>query len=164
MKKALLFISSIAILASCASYKPPKQYKFPKKQTFNLNYDVVWSRVVDWFGSRNTPIKNIDKSSGIITTEYNLGVNEYSNYCDCGKPGGLQHFEELFGNFNVVVRNKSENPVSDNKTEVTVNAFFKGALYGYNVATERYVLIGKKDCNSKGVLEKKLFNYIKNGR
>jgi len=156
MKKLMIIAIGIILLYGCSSYKPPKVYTYPKSQTYSKTYDEVWSKIIQWFGKHNTPIKNLDKNSGFISTEYSLGVNIFSKYCDCGEPGSLMIFEKAIGNFNVVLIK-----INENQVKVDVNTFFKGEFSVYNFLTKRYEpqII---DCNSTGVLERELFDFIGN--
>ena len=156
MKKLLLSLLTLTFLVSCASYKPPDNYNFPKTRTYNLKYDYVWSKVIEWFGSKNTPIKNLDKASGFISTEYNLDVDKYDNYCDCGTYNAVMHLNDIRGNFNVIIRK-----ISDTQTQVTINTFFKAYFKEMNAWTGQYYVSDKK-CNSIGKLEGELFTYINN--
>jgi len=154
MKVTFLAIIATLIFLSCAAYKPPKVYKFPKSKSYNMNYDAVWGKVIDWFGNHNTPIKNLDKTSGFISTEYSLQVDKYSDDCDCGTSGSLQHFKKITGNFNIIVKK-----ISDTQTKVNINTFFKGYIEEYNWVTERYIT-REIDCNSKGNLENDILIYV----
>jgi hypothetical protein len=166
MKKPLIFLSLIficissIILSSCAtnSYQPPRARIIETKFTINKNYDNTWQGLVNWFASHNSPIKNIDKSSGLITTEYNLSVQDQARYLDCGvlESGTLQsaRFGESFGNFNILVAK-----IDDNSTKVTINCFFKTIINQYNLKGE-LIFTEKVDCNSTGVLEKEIIRSI----
>jgi len=69
--KRLLPLSLPAILLICSCATTPTPQTDPPKETsrvFNAPYDKVWSAVVAEL-SADYPIKNSDKSSGLITTE-----------------------------------------------------------------------------------------------
>ncbi len=155
----LLLISS-TIFSGCAanSYQPPRARIIENKFTINKNYDDTWQGLVNWFASHNSPIKNIDKSSGLITTEYNLSVQDQARYLDCGilESGTLTsaRFGESLGNFNILVAK-----IDDNSTKVTINCFFKTIINQYNLKGE-LAFTEKVDCNSTGVLEKEIIRTI----
>lgn len=134
-------------LISCQSYTPPEKLQIANTKEFNKSYDEVWSGIVSWFGQKGTPIKNLDKNAGFISTEYDLKTNTYQ-YMDCGK-GGVQ--TRALATINIVVTKKND------KVIVTVNAFFTCHLYymGWDKGNDSRI-----DCVSKGILEKEVFDYI----
>jgi hypothetical protein len=155
MKKYLLFIICISLIG-CTSYKPPQIYNIEKTKIVEKSYDVVWSKIIMWFGEHNTPIKNIEKASGFISTEYNLSAKNSIGICDCGEPASLTYFGDTSGNFNIVVER-----ISDNSTKVTISAFFTGILYSPNFANQYAPPIQTKmDCNTTGQVEKEIFDFI----
>ncbi len=157
MKKLL---ASLILLLSigCSVYKPPKNYDIIKEMTFEKNFDEVWNSAIEWFATQGTPIKNMDKSSGFISTEYSLRTNQ-SGCLDCGTAanGGLlatHNITDPTGNFNILIKK-----ISDTKTKVTVNCFFK--------AISTFSAVGKTqvnsfDCVSTGLLEKEILDYLGN--
>src|ERR1035437_8986604 len=80
---SLLIISSFLI--GCKTYQPPTKYQFPNERIVNAGFDGVWQNAVEWFADHNTPIKNIDKSSGLLSTEYRLDTYNNQDCYDCGK-------------------------------------------------------------------------------
>lgn len=152
--RVLLTIIIAIFLFSCASYKAPQKHKFDNVQTYNQSYDIVWSKVIRWFSEHNTPIKTIEKVSGIITTEYNLDAGSYTNYADCGKGGFGQSIKDLTGNFNIMVEK-----LDDSKTKVTINCFFKSILETKSLSGSPPVN-ETINCNSIGTLEGEIIDYI----
>jgi len=126
--------------------------------TYEKPYDEVWNATIEWFATQGTPIKNMDKSSGFISTEYSLRANQ-SNCYDCGTAaqGGLlatHRINNPVGNFNVLIKK-----ISDTKTKVTVNCFLK--------ATSSFTAVGETqvnslECVSTGALEKEILDYLGN--
>ncbi len=57
-----LIISLATILQSCGQivYVPAQKQNITKSQTYNADYDKVWSAVIMWFGEKNIPIKNME--------------------------------------------------------------------------------------------------------
>ncbi len=143
---------------SCESYKPPKIYNFDHSRVIQKDFDVTWSKLIQWFGNNNTPIKTIEKASGIISTEYRLKTDAVSNAMDCGTSGFGATIKQngYTGNFNIVVEKLSEN-----STKVTINTFFNGLRDDLQYIDGKYVNIETKiDCNSTGYLEKEILDYI----
>ena len=135
-----------------------------KERIITKSYDAVWQSAVEWFATHNTPIKNLDKGSGIITTEYSLSMGEAYRYMDCG--GGNSTFSgkvelaNYSGNFNLLIKK-----ISDNSTKVSVNVFYSCSQNKYkykSVLSSEYVLesSNRVTCSSKGQLEKDVFDYI----
>ncbi|MCI0448218.1 MAG: hypothetical protein L0Y79_00330 [Chlorobi bacterium] len=158
MKKSIYFLFLISLFIGCSSYQPPKDYKVEKETTLSKSYDVVWQNVVDYFATHNTPIKTMDKGTGLIATDYNLTVTEALKYMDCGEAGNTlgahQRIEGQSGNFNILLKKLDENT-----TKVTANVFFNSILTTYGDKGE--ILKSEKiNCNSKGVLEKELISNI----
>ena len=160
MKKAFTFILSCSfiILISCSSYEPPRDYTVQKEATINKSYDITWQNVVDYFATHNTPIKTMDKNTGLIATDYNLTVSEALKYMDCGTAGNSigahQRIESQSGNFNILLKK-----IDDNSTKITVNVFFNSML---NTLNDNGITVNseKINCNSKGVLEKELIDNL----
>jgi uncharacterized lipoprotein len=143
---------SMLILIGCAS--APQQYNYLKEKVYAQPFDTVWQKTIEWFGATGIPIKNLDKSSGFIATEYNLRSDDVSpdKVCDCGSGTIISN---PTGNFNIVVKK-----IDQQNTKVIVNAFFKAQV-------KVYKLIGPDveqpiDCNSTGRLERELLIYLGN--
>ena len=159
MKKSILLVSVCLFvsLVGCATV-PPATYDFEKTKVFKgKTYDQCWVGVMQYFSSLGNPIKNMDKASGFISTESNLTVNS-SAMCDCGKAGFGLTPTNTIGNYNVLVRK-----ISENETAVDVNAFF---ILNLDVVNLNGGLPGHTTlkCNSKGAIEKEIFEYIENAK
>lgn len=165
----ILIISIIVFLAmSCTStarFVPvPVTKVIEKERIINKPYDAVWQSTVEWFATHNTPIKNVDKSSGLISTEYSLPMGEAARYMDCGTASssfmGKTSLENHSGNFNVLVKK-----VSDNSTKININVFFGCSVNSYQykgLLSTEYVLKSSSriNCTSTGTLEKEVLDYI----
>lgn len=151
-----LFVLALGLVVSCAAYKPPKIYQFDKTQTINKSFDEVWGKIIQWFGNNNSPIKTIEKASGLIATEYHLKADMIKQSVDCGESGFGQMVQtsEIVGNFNIVVAK-----ISENSTRVTINTFFSSIRLDANFAGGPDYR-SKISCNSKGYLEKEIFDYL----
>ncbi len=156
-------VAGMVVTSGCgASFTPPKNYTFNTTREYDKPYDEVWSRIVQWFALSGNPVKNMDKGSGFIATDYNLSVQDVSD-CDCGKAGfNLVEqvvITEKMGNFNLLIQQKD-----GGKTMVTVTAKFysinetrtnSGTSMGYVKAG-----VQKVECNSTGKLEGEILDYI----
>ncbi|MBU0473261.1 MAG: hypothetical protein KKF62_03780 [Bacteroidetes bacterium] len=158
MKKQLHYVAILLVIFvfGCSTYKPPKTYEVVKEMTYNKSFDDVWNLAIEWFANHGTPIKNMDKVSGFIATEYSLSTRQM-NCLDCGSAGqnlfAVQRLDDPRGNFNLLIKK-----IDDNNVKVTVNCFFK--------ATSNVYFDGKLnssntiDCNSTGLLEKEIVEYL----
>lgn len=173
MKKLSVRWAGLALLVSvfvALGCTPPKHivqratYEVEKERVINKPFDAVWQSTVEWFATRNTPIKNIDKSSGLISTEYGLSVDEAAQYMDSGY--GESNFQGKVevvnhrGNFNVLIKK-----INETSTKVDINAFFNCTVNRYryeNLFSTNYVLESSipTKCVSTGALEKELLNYL----
>lgn len=157
------FVLMLLFTACGTSYKPPQQYHFQKTKVYKKDFNTIWNGIIQFVSSFNVPIKTIDKTSGILASDFNLSVDQ-RDFCDCGIPGeqlGYKHvIEDIRGNFNIVVQE-----IDKHSTKVTVNTFYKAKynLYQMDTRTYRYYFTGTLsvlDCNSTGLLEKALLEYI----
>ncbi len=130
-------------------------------------FDAVWQTAIEWFATHNTPIKNLDKSSGLISTEYSVSIGEAARYMDCGKGSstfsGKVEISNHTGNFNVLLKK-----LSDNSTKVSVNVFFGCSINKYkykNILSTEYILESstRSNCSSLGSLEREILDYIEAG-
>lgn len=156
-----LLIPSIVMLAllGCSSYQPPKQYTIESERLYNLDYENTWQRVISVFTEYNIPIRNMDKSSGLITTEHNLGAS-VGGYADCGQPAQSIYtykFENTVLNMNIVVTK-----INERQTKVRVRVFPKTEYAAYEYKNYRYYKVSSTilDCASTGKLEKSILDYI----
>ncbi|MEJ5287593.1 MAG: hypothetical protein CH6_3699 [Candidatus Kapaibacterium sp.] len=161
MKRIFTFFAISIFVLSCSSYKPPKQYNFVNQFDYNLPYEAVWSKVIQFFAELGLPIRNMDKSSGFIATDVMSASGGIGTLMDCGEPGyALNYnaeFEKPTGYFNVLVI-----PLNQNQTRVKVTAFYKAYYVVYK--NENFMRYKQSEevfnCNSTGFLEQALLNYI----
>lgn len=144
-------------LLGCSASKPPKQYTFENKRTFQYDQERVWTSVVEYFAQQNIPIKNMEKVSGFIATEYWIdptwsqgGILD----ADCGEWGDAV-LSDLSVQFNVFVKN-----AGDSQTSVQVNTVWRGVWKGYNIILGRTVE-KPVTCTSTGKLEMKVIEGIR---
>lgn len=148
MKKTCTFLIMIlsVILAGCAAYTSPQNYNFDKTKTINKSYDDVWAKLTQYFTLKGTPLKNIDKSNGFISTEYDF--QDIPDVMDCGD-GGIQ--TEPKATINILVVKK------DDATNVTINVFYDCHLkyFGWTSGADNRV-----PCTSTGKFETELLDFI----
>lgn len=156
--KVISALTFSAALSGCAmpSIQPPSDNGKDYQQGYQADFDKVWEATVDWFATNNIPIKNIEKDSGIIGSEYALGSN-YSQV-DCGvvDPGGMYILqdENVVANLNVLVREKTST------VTVQPNVFGQGSFMLRDIWNNMPNTIKADRCVSTGELEKSLHNYL----
>ncbi|MGA2296283.1 MAG: hypothetical protein ABSG15_01905 [FCB group bacterium] len=150
MKK--LFLLLLIFLAACASSKPPKTYKFENFRIYNQNFENVWASSVQWFSDKNIPVNTTEKNMGHLATDYTLNIDSVKHYLDCGESGFGESIVEYTAFINVYVKK-----INEEKTKVSISIIYKGISQ-----TQISVNLGKEkiNCNSKGVLEKELLDYV----
>ena len=162
----VFIVLSILMIVSCSApeYIKPNTYIVEKDRVINKSFDTVWQSTVEWFATHNTPIKNIDKNSGLISTEYSLSIGEAVQYMDCGSGesnfNGKVELVNHTGNFNVLIKK-----IDEHSTKVNINVFFGCTVNKYryeNVISTDYVLESstRTSCTSTGKLEKAILNYL----
>lgn len=136
-----------------------------KEVVLSAPFEAVWSQAVEWFATHNIPIKNLDKDSGLIATEYALSMQDAGSVMLCPKSeapaGGRVEQVDHRGNFNVIVRRHGPN-----ETRVSVNAFFGCTANAYEYETifspdMRVTSRTRVDCPSTGALEARLLARLK---
>ena len=97
------FLTTAVLLASVACASAPVARNFENLAEYpGASFGDVWDLVIDVFGDRNWAIDNLERDSGIITTDWMSADNV--SYQDCGSPGFLSSDSDHMGRFNVVVR------------------------------------------------------------
>jgi len=161
-----VIVLPVFMIVSCSApeYIKPTTYVVEKDRAIGISFDTVWQKAVEWFATHNTPIKNIDKSSGLISTEYIMSIDEAMQYMSCGSGesnfSGKVELTNHSGNFNVIIKK-----IDENSTKVTVNVFFGCMVNNYryeSLLSTDYVLESSRRTtrNSTGRLEKEVLDYL----
>ena len=109
-----------------------------KTATIPADLDTTWSAVIDVFSERDWAIDNMDKASGLITTDWMRMEPRLADIvADCGINNGS--FRTMV-RFNVRVKPQGE------ATSVTVNTAFR-SVGG---------VVSPVDCTSRGGLEREI--------
>ncbi|MCS2610417.1 hypothetical protein [Halomonas dongshanensis] len=158
MKKILLSTSVAALLTGCAApsiqapYDPGRNYI----ETYNGEFSQVWEATVDWFATNNIPIKNIEKASGIIGSDYALGASHSQIDCGAIDVGSMYVLRDVnaTANLNVLVREQA------GRVSVQPN-IFGNASYTLQSTWDGSLAVVKPDrCISTGELERSLHQYL----
>lgn len=153
MKNKLFAVVFLCVgLASCAVAPATRQIvnSFPIDKPF----DQVWTAVIETLSELNLSIMNMEKVSGLITTDFiSFQGQTNKDYCDCGTLGTSAEWEETDrqGKFNVFVKR-----ISDNSCEIKINSVFKVTMR--NVSSKQ---VDSSPCVSTGNLEANIYKLIK---
>lgn len=148
MKIKILILGSVCLfIISCATAPPPREIvsSFPIEKP----YDSAWIAVVETFADLQLPIQNMEKDSGLITTDWiDFTGQTNEEYCDCGGLGINKEVERK-GRFNVFVKK-----VNEDSCEIKVNCMFEQVIRFGEYAPSR------RKCVSTGNLEAEMFRLI----
>jgi len=66
----MLFVVLLScLLLGCATIKPTPYQE--REHIYNVSFDTAWTKSIEMLTQENFPIKSMDKSNGIILTDYN---------------------------------------------------------------------------------------------
>lgn len=152
-------------LISCATAPPPQTVTIvrtvEKERIIKKPFNLVWQSAVEWFATHNMPIKNIDKDSGLLTTEYKLSTQQHMDCNEKKNPNAVKtEITDTTGIFNVLIKK-----VDRSSTKVSVNTFFSANLVQYKYENNfSWIPIfwydERVNCTSTGVLEKQILDFI----
>ncbi|HKG91445.1 MAG TPA: hypothetical protein VKA84_06135 [Gemmatimonadaceae bacterium] len=76
-------------LAACVPPQPPAPPVERSTTTVAASFGQTWDAVIDWFATKNIPIRNVERASGLIVAEpmkMGLGLREAhtQKFADCG--------------------------------------------------------------------------------
>jgi uncharacterized lipoprotein len=136
----------LGVVAAVASAGAPASHNVRRSTEVPLDYEATWAKVIDLFSERGWSIDNIDKDSGLITTDWmNLDADR-DTFADCGG-SGLATVSGTQMRFNVRVK-----PLVTT-TELTVNAKFR-QLRSLNST------VGEVECSSRGAVEAMVHDHV----
>ncbi len=170
--KILVLLTLTLALQNCSAPKTTTVQQAPriieKERIISKPFDAVWQTSIEWFATHNTPIKNLDKSSGLISTEYSVSIGDARRYMECGSVRtafimGKSELSNFTGNFNVLIKK-----LGDNSTKISVNVFYGASINQYRtngLLSSGYTLASSTTttCASTGLLEREILNYIEAG-
>jgi hypothetical protein len=150
MKKCFILGTVCLILWGCMA-KAPQARTIVNTFPIQGSFDPLWQAVIETFADLNLPIDNMEKDSGLITTDWiDFTGQTNEGYCDCGKLG-VDREENREGKFNVFVKR-----IDAISCEVKVNCVYQQKHYS--------PLDGKsytRQCISTGILEAGIFDLIR---
>ena len=125
----------------------PKPREIINSFPINKPTEMVWQAVIETFAELNLPIMNMEKDSGLITTDWML-TNKI--YCDCESPGLTLAQREFRGKFNVFLKK-----ISNDLSEMKVNCLYEMIIfYTGSVGPRTY------SCVSTGKLEAEIYRLV----
>ena len=140
MRNCACVLSVLAlVVVVCATV--PQPTVFSNSQTYSNDFDSVWTAVIESFADNNWPIDNLEKASGLITTDWlSLSYAQGTELADCGTdllaiPGRATTMK-----FNVFVK------ASGTGAEVRISCVFKSKEGG--------------QCLSKGIVEGRIMEGV----
>lgn len=139
-----LTIATAALLTvgttACAS--APARYPVDRRITVaRASFTQVWDAAIDAVADRGWPLDEIDRASGVLVTDWLVGVDPA--WYDCGSPGLFDHQYNQAGRVTVVVRE------ADDGVSLAVNTAWRAVRKGSDVEDAPYDV----PCESTGVLE-----------
>lgn len=144
-KSGLLLIMLAVACAGCATAPAPRT--IINAFSFSTSLDTVWSATVETFAELNLPIDNMEKDSGLITTDWiNFTGTGNKEWCDCGGLG-IAVENSRRGKFNVFVKQ------TGTTVSVRVNCQFQ------QVASLGGTVVNR-ECVSTGSLESRINSLI----
>jgi len=151
VKKFFALVIIVFVGAVCATGPAPRlivrPFAIPKP------FDAVWQSVIETFAELKLPIMNMEKASGLITTDWISfrGQDNTTGYCDCGGLGINVEIDRL-GRFNVYVEK-----VGESSCELEVNSFFENSTRSALIHNGPSS-VGK--CVSTGKLEAEIYKRV----
>ncbi len=144
------FPTAIVLLASTACASAPVVRDIESFANYRgVSFTEAWDLVVGEFASRNWAIENLERDSGIITSEWASTEGDfYRSYRDCGSAGFRANFSNYRGRFHAVVRE------IDDGVSVSLTT-------SWEVTRNSANSISSVECLSTGLLERNLYDEVR---
>ena len=147
MKYRVLCAVAVCLAFGACMTVAPKPRQIQSSFPMDKPFDTVWTAVIETFAEMNLPILNMEKVSGLITTDWiRLDDPEAS---DCGTMDLFSHEEGRRVKFNIFVKTAGD------ACELKVNAMFDllFSVYGNK-------MVQTTSCVSTGKFEKEIYNRV----
>ncbi|MCK4306066.1 MAG: outer membrane protein assembly factor BamC [Candidatus Eisenbacteria sp.] len=144
-RQYLLLVTIVFLLAALGCATVPKPTTFSNSQVYQDDFDAVWTAVIEAFADNSWSIDNIEKASGLITTDWMRATNRSPVLADCGKDIVGEPSEGVLGE--ILLR---------------FNVFVKSTAAGHAMRVTCTFKTVKDDsgCLSKGVVEARLMDTV----
>lgn len=146
MKKFLVILAMS--VSSCAGLKKLEKPLIVTEKSYSIQFDNVWSSVIEFVTNNGMSPKTLDKSSGLVIFEKSTDNDFMKNYFVCESAGILNTFANPLS-LNFFIKQSQKNVI------VKIN------LTGSSYATFNGVDKIQKSCYSNGKFEQEVFNNIK---
>ncbi len=135
----------VTMFCGCATAPAPRT--IVNAFSFDASMDDVWSATVETFAELNLPIDNMEKDSGLITTDWiSFSGSGNKEWCDCGGLG-MAIEDSRSGKFNVFVKQ------TGTTVSLRVNCQFQQRAHLGGTYVNR-------ECVSTGALEARLNDLV----
>lgn len=148
MARRLLAVTAL-VMAACATAPVPRDVQ-RMAIVEGADFDRTWDAVIEILGERTWAIDNVERASGLITTDWMLTGDASDEYMDCGSASFLSTHRDHEVRFNVLVRD------GDVGAELTVNSTMRATSWNTVDGTP----IGATQCFSTGALEREIHDEV----
>lgn len=144
-----LLAASMLVLAACATAPVARDVQ-RTAVVEGAGFGETWDTVIDVFAERTWAIDNVERASGLITTDWMLAGDSAEEYMDCGSAGFLNAHRDHEVRFNVLVREGGSG------AGLTVNTAMRATSWD----TMNGIPEGVVQCVSTGVLEREIHDEV----
>ena len=153
--KTIIILIVAMILFSCNENSKNKVYFPDKSMAYNKSYDDVWNKLTKWCDSSVVSVKCIDQKTGLISFEFNLNSDMSDKYVDYLVNGKSAFFQHCIGKIYIIVKQQTE------KVIVNIDSYYEAEAPQDSIQSKFVTSYLKKvKCQSTGILEKEIFEYI----
>lgn len=153
----------LAIVMLCGCVTAPQMFQVNNVRQYPVSKDVLWDRVIRYFATSNIQVKTVAKDSGVIYAERLITGSVPTEWSARGRIGDLADCGKDFMaipaaqamQFNVYVRE-----LGAGLSSATVTVTYVESYQGMNTMYGYYEPPPAVNCNSTGVLEGKVLDFI----
>ena len=142
-----LGVVAAAVAFTAASASAPVTHDVQRASVVNGSFDESWTALIDLFSDRSWEIRNLDKASGIVTTDWMKLGADGDGFADCGSAPLGANAPQV--KFNIHVKQ------DDADVSVTVNATFHQMRHALGSDPDFSF-----DCNSTKAVERMIQSEI----
>jgi hypothetical protein len=146
----------VLVLMSCNSFnKQPKEFFQERSRTYQMSYDSVVKKIVEFAAFSKIPAKMFTVSPGLIFLEESFDHDQAYKYTDYNIPGYDSQIENCLERLFITIKSDSS------KTKVEIES-----MITCSISYRRYIGKGSErftktiDCKSNGAREKEILDFI----